>query len=46
LAAADVTAADIAEETRIELLTIQGDVNHSEERKAAVASVASGSEPD
>ncbi len=46
LAAADVSAADLAEETRVELLTIQGDVNRTEERKAAVAEVASGSETE
>ena len=42
LEAADVTAADLAEETRLELLTIQGDPNRNEERKAAVADVVSG----
>lgn len=41
LAAADVTAADLAEEARLELLSTQGDANHSEERRAAVADVAS-----
>ncbi len=40
MAAADVTAADLAEETRIELLGIQGDVNHAVERQAAVQRVA------
>lgn len=40
MAAADVTAADLAEETRIELLGIQGDVNRSAERRAAVQRVA------
>jgi hypothetical protein len=44
LAAADVSAADLAEETKVELLTIQGDVNRNEERRAAVAEVASGPE--
>jgi (E)-4-hydroxy-3-methylbut-2-enyl-diphosphate synthase len=44
LAAADVTAADLAEEARIELLTLQGDANRSAERRAAVADVASGSD--
>jgi len=42
LEAADITAADLAEETRLELLTIQGDPNRNEERKAAVADVVSG----
>jgi (E)-4-hydroxy-3-methylbut-2-enyl-diphosphate synthase len=46
LAAADVNAADIAEETALELRSIQGDVNRSEERKASVADVASGSDTD
>lgn len=40
MAAADVTAADLAEETRIELLSIQGDANHAAERRAAVQRVA------
>jgi len=40
IAAADVTAADLAEETRIELLNLQGDVNRAEERQAAVQRVA------
>lgn len=40
MAAADVTAADLAEETRIELLGIQGDANHAAERRAAVQRVA------
>jgi (E)-4-hydroxy-3-methylbut-2-enyl-diphosphate synthase len=42
LAAADVTAADLAEETRVELLSAQGDANQSSERRAAVAKVAAG----
>ncbi|GMQ93872.1 MAG: flavodoxin-dependent (E)-4-hydroxy-3-methylbut-2-enyl-diphosphate synthase [Acidimicrobiia bacterium] len=46
LAAADVSAADLAEETRVELLTIQGDANRAEQRRAAVAEVASGSETE
>jgi (E)-4-hydroxy-3-methylbut-2-enyl-diphosphate synthase len=40
IAAADVTAADLAEETRLELLTSQGDINHTAERRAAVKDVA------
>ncbi|GBE25896.1 4-hydroxy-3-methylbut-2-en-1-yl diphosphate synthase [bacterium BMS3Bbin02] len=40
LAKADVTAADLAEETRIELLGIQGDVNDTRTRRAAVAEIA------
>jgi (E)-4-hydroxy-3-methylbut-2-enyl-diphosphate synthase len=40
IAAADVTAADLAEETRLELLTSQGDINHAAERRAAVKDVA------
>ena len=40
LAAADVTAADVAEEARLELLTAQGDANRVAERRAAVAEVA------
>jgi (E)-4-hydroxy-3-methylbut-2-enyl-diphosphate synthase len=39
IAAADVTAADLAEETRVELLSIQGDANRSEARKEAVRQV-------
>jgi len=42
LAAADVSAADLAEEARMELLSVQGDANQSTERRAAVAKVASG----
>lgn len=42
LAAADVTAADLAAEERIELLTLQGDANRTEQRRAAVAEVADG----
>jgi (E)-4-hydroxy-3-methylbut-2-enyl-diphosphate synthase len=41
LAAADVTAADVAEEARLELITAQGDANRVAERRAAVAEVAS-----
>jgi len=40
LAKADVTAADLAEETRIELLGIQGDANDTVIRRATVADVA------
>jgi (E)-4-hydroxy-3-methylbut-2-enyl-diphosphate synthase len=40
LAARDVAAADIAEETAIELRGIQGDANDAEARRAAVASIA------
>jgi len=40
LAAADVSAADLAAETRIELLEIQGDANRAAERRAAVAEIA------
>jgi (E)-4-hydroxy-3-methylbut-2-enyl-diphosphate synthase len=40
LAAADASAADIAEETALELRTAQGDVNHTADRRAAVARVA------
>ncbi len=40
IAAADVTAADLAQETRLELLTSQGDINHTAERRAAVKDVA------
>ncbi len=46
LAAADVSAADLAAETAVELRTLQGDVNHTEERKASVAEVASGTDTD
>jgi len=40
LAAADVTAADLAEEEAIELRSLRGDVNRTEERRAAVADIA------
>ncbi|MET0831330.1 MAG: flavodoxin-dependent (E)-4-hydroxy-3-methylbut-2-enyl-diphosphate synthase [Acidimicrobiia bacterium] len=40
LAAADASAADIAQETALELRTSQGDVNHTADRRAAVARVA------
>jgi len=42
LAAADDDAGRVAEETRLELLGIQGDPNDTEARRAAVADVASG----
>ena len=42
LAAADVSAADLAEEARIELLDRQGDANRAVERRANVAEVAAG----
>ena len=40
LAAADVTAADLAEEEAIELRSLQGDANRAVARRAAVAEVA------
>ncbi|MEZ5175886.1 MAG: flavodoxin-dependent (E)-4-hydroxy-3-methylbut-2-enyl-diphosphate synthase [Acidimicrobiia bacterium] len=40
IAAADVTAADLANETRLELLSIQGDANRVAERRKAVQRVA------
>jgi len=46
LAAAEVTAADLAEEARLELLATQGDVNQVAERRAAVAEIAGGDQPD
>jgi len=46
LAAADVSAADVAAEAALELLTIQGDANRTEQRRASVADVASGSDTD
>jgi len=46
LAAADVNAADIAEETALELRSMQGDANRSVERMASVAEVASGTDTD
>ncbi len=46
LAAADVDAADLAEETRVELLGVQGDANRVEQRRADVARVAAGEDPD
>lgn len=44
LAAKDASAAAIAQEERIELLSVQGDANRAQERRAAVADVASGSD--
>jgi (E)-4-hydroxy-3-methylbut-2-enyl-diphosphate synthase len=44
LAARDASAADIAMEESIELLSLRGDANRSEERKAAVADIASSTE--
>jgi (E)-4-hydroxy-3-methylbut-2-enyl-diphosphate synthase len=40
LAAADVKAADLAEEARIELLDLQGDANRTADRRAKVADIA------
>lgn len=45
LAAADVTASDLAEEVRLELISIQGDANRSEARRQAVKDVADGADP-
>jgi (E)-4-hydroxy-3-methylbut-2-enyl-diphosphate synthase len=39
IAAGDVNAADIAEETRLELMSIQGDVNATAARRQAVQDV-------
>ena len=44
LAAADVSAADLAYEERIELVELQGDANRAAERRAAVADVVSEDE--
>ncbi len=44
LAAADVSAADLATEERIELVGLRGDANRSAERRAAVAEIAKGDE--
>jgi (E)-4-hydroxy-3-methylbut-2-enyl-diphosphate synthase len=46
LAAADVTAADLAEAQRIELLGVQGDANRAADRRAAVAEIAAGEGSD
>ncbi len=40
LAAADVTAADLAQEQALELKSLQGDANRAEARRAAVADIA------
>ena len=42
IAAADVSAAELAAETREELLALQGDVNNAVARRAAVAKAAAG----
>ncbi|MCH7669935.1 MAG: flavodoxin-dependent (E)-4-hydroxy-3-methylbut-2-enyl-diphosphate synthase [Acidobacteria bacterium] len=42
LAKADVSAADLAAETRLELIGLQGDANDTEKRRAAVAEIATG----
>ncbi len=42
LAAADASAAALADETALELRGLRGDVNHTAERRAAVAEVAAG----
>ncbi len=44
LAAADVSAADLASEERIELIGLQGDANRAAERRAAVADIVSGND--
>jgi (E)-4-hydroxy-3-methylbut-2-enyl-diphosphate synthase len=41
LAAADVSAADVAQEEALELRSLQGDANRAAERRAAVAEIAS-----
>ncbi len=41
-----VSAADLAAETAVELLSIQGDANSTEARKASVADVAAGTDTD
>jgi (E)-4-hydroxy-3-methylbut-2-enyl-diphosphate synthase len=46
LAAADGDAGRLAEETRLELLGIQGDANDTEARRAAVADIATGETAD
>jgi (E)-4-hydroxy-3-methylbut-2-enyl-diphosphate synthase len=46
LAAADVSAADLAAETAVELLTIQGDANRTADRRQSVADVAAGADTD
>jgi (E)-4-hydroxy-3-methylbut-2-enyl-diphosphate synthase len=42
IAAADASAAEIAAETRVELLDLQGDANDAVARRAAVAEIAAG----
>ncbi len=42
LAAADVNAASLASEAAVELKLLRGDVNHTDERRAAVADAARG----
>lgn len=44
LAAADVSAADLASETALELRAVQGDANRTEELKASVADIAAGTD--
>ncbi len=44
LAAADASAADLAEETALELRGLRGDVDHAADRRGLVAKVASGQE--
>ncbi len=44
LAAADVSAADLATEERLELVELQGDANRAAERRAAVADIVAGDE--
>ena len=46
LAAADGEAGRLAEETRLELIGIQGDANDTEARRAAVADIATGETAD
>jgi (E)-4-hydroxy-3-methylbut-2-enyl-diphosphate synthase len=46
LAAADLSAADLAAETAVELLTIQGDANRTADRRQSVADVAAGADTD
>jgi (E)-4-hydroxy-3-methylbut-2-enyl-diphosphate synthase len=45
LAKADVTAADLAQETALELRGVQGDANDTETRRAAVTEIATGGSP-
>jgi (E)-4-hydroxy-3-methylbut-2-enyl-diphosphate synthase len=46
LAAADVSAADLATEERIELVGLRGDANRSAERRATVAEIATGGDEE